>query len=149
MRVILLENIHGLGGLGDNVRVKPGYARNFLIPQGKALAATPENVAEFEARRAELERQQAEIVAAARARAEGFEGTEVTIACKAGEEGRLFGSVGPRDVAEALAAEGKPVERHEVQLGGEVIRKTGDYQATLLLHAEVEVPITVHVVRAE
>ena len=126
MEIILLEKVQNLGGLGDKVRVKPGYARNFLIPGGKAVAATPANIAAFEERRAELERQQAEIVAAAQARAAKLEGLRVVVRRKAGEEGKLFGSVGPADVAEAITAAGVAVERGEVRLHGDSVRQTGE-----------------------
>lgn len=146
MQVILLEKVQNLGQLGDTVRVKPGYARNFLIPQGKAVPATPDYVAEFEAKRAELERQEAEVLAAAQARAAMVEGKEVVIARKAGEEGRLFGSVGNADVAEALAALGVEIERNEIRLHGDTIRQLGDHPVGIHLHTDVEVEITVHVV---
>ncbi len=146
MELILLETVHGLGSLGDAVTVKPGYARNYLVPQGKAVQATPENVAEFEARRAELERQQADLQAAARARAAQLADVEVTIECKAGEEGRLFGSVGPRDVGDALVAAGYEIERQQVRLAGDNIRQVGDYEAAVQFHADVEATVTVHVV---
>lgn len=149
MQVILLERVQNLGELGDSVKVKPGYARNFLIPQGKAVMATPENLAEFEARRAELERQEAEALAAVQARAEGLEGAEVTIARKVGEEGKLFGSVGPQDIADALTAAGLEVARHEVRLLSDTLRQVGDYPVAIHLYAEVEASVTVHVVAEE
>ena len=146
MQVILLERVQNLGELGDSVKVKPGYARNYLIPQGHAIIATKENLAEFEARRAELERKEAEALAAVQARADALEGVEVTIARKTGEEGKLFGSVGPQDIADALTAAGNEVARHEVRLIDDTLREVGDYQVRVHLYAEVEASITVHVV---
>lgn len=149
MQVILLERVQNLGELGDSVKVKPGYARNFLIPQGRAAIATSANLAEFEARRAELERQEAEALAAVQARAQALEGTEITIARKTGEEGKLFGSVGPQDIADALTAVGLEVGRHEVRLLSDTLRQTGDYEVGVHLYADVEASITVHVVTEE
>ena len=143
MQVILLENVQNLGTLGDQVNVKPGYARNFLIPHGKAVASTPENLAEFEARRAELERQQADVVDSAKARAAALEGLTVTVHCKAGEEGKLFGSVGTQDVADAVVAAGHQVQRTEVRLSADSIRQTGEYQVAIHLHADLDAAITV------
>ncbi|HEB99551.1 MAG TPA: 50S ribosomal protein L9 [Thiotrichales bacterium] len=141
MEVILLEKVANLGDLGDKVKVKPGYGRNYLIPQGKATAATPENVAKFEARRAELEKAAAEALAAAQARAEALEGLEVTITAKAGEEGKLFGSVGTSDIARAVTEAGQAVERHEVRLPEGPFRSTGEFDVTLHLHTDVEATI--------
>ena len=149
MQVILLERVQNLGELGDSVKVKPGYARNYLIPQGKAVMATAENLAEFEARRAELERQEAEALAAVQARAEALEGAEVTLVRKTGEEGKLFGSVGPHDIADALTEAGLPVARHEVRLLSDTLRQVGDYEVHVHLYADVESSITVHVVAEE
>lgn len=149
MQVILLERVQNLGELGDSVKVKPGYARNYLIPQGRAMIATAENLAEFEARRVELERQEAEALAAVQARAEALKGTEVTLARKTGEEGKLFGSVGPQDVADALTQAGTPVARHEVRLLNDTLRQVGDYEVGVHLHADVEASITVHIVAEE
>lgn len=149
MQVILLERVQNLGELGDSVKVKPGYARNYLIPQGRAVVATAENLAEFEARRAELERQEAEALAAVQARAQALEGVEVTLARKTGEEGKLFGSVGPQDIADALTEAGKPVARHEVRLINDTLRQVGDYEVHVHLYADVEASITVHVVAEE
>ncbi len=149
MQVILLETVENLGKLGDTVKVKPGYARNYLLPQGKAMPATKENLAEVEAHRAELERQEAEALAAAKARAEQLEGREVTVVRKAGDEGKLFGSVGPADIAEALSAEGVEVERQEIRLPADTIRQTGEYSIGVHLHVDVETTITLHVVADE
>ena len=138
MEVILLDNVGSLGGLGDRVDVKPGYGRNFLIPQGKAVPATPENVEKFEARRAELEAAAAETLGAAQKRAEGIQALEqVQIAATAGEEGKLFGSVGTRDIAEALTAAGCETDKSEVRLPDGAIRELGEYEIMIQLHAEV------------
>jgi large subunit ribosomal protein L9 len=149
MQVILLERVQNLGELGDSVKVKPGYARNYLIPQGRALIATAENVAEFEAKREQLERQEAEALAVVQARADALEGKEITLARKTGEEGKLFGSVGPQDIADALSHAGMPVSRHEVRLVNDTLRQVGDYEVRVHLYANVEASITVHVVPEE
>lgn len=148
MQVILLEKIHNLGELGDAVKVKPGFARNYLIPNGKATMATPENIEAFEARRAELERAAGEVVAKAKTRAEKLEGMRVTITRKAGDEGRLFGSVGGADIAEALTAAGVEVAKSEVRLHADSLRQTGEHEVGVHVHADVEATITV-VVEAE
>lgn len=149
MQIILLEAVENLGKLGDTVKVKPGYARNFLLPQGKAVPATRENLAEVEARRAELERQEAEALTLAQSRAEKLEGVQVTVTRKAGDEGKLFGSVGPVDIAEALAAEGMEVERNEVRIPVDNIRQVGEYPIIIHLHAEVEANVTLSVAAEE
>ena len=147
MEVILLETITNLGDLGDKVSVKPGYGRNFLIPQGKAVPATADNVAEFEARRAELERAAAEAVAAARGRAEAIEALDViSIAANAGEEGKLFGSIGTRDIADAVAAAGCELDKSEVKLPDGALRELGEYTIAVQLHAEVMADINIAVV---
>lgn len=147
MQVILLENIVNLGGLGDTVDVKPGYGRNFLIPKGKAVPATRENVAEFEARRAELEKAAAEALAAAQGRGERLAAIEsVTITANAGEEGKLFGSIGTRDIADAIAAAGCEIEKTEVRLPEGALRETGEYVIAVQLHPEVMVEVAVAVV---
>ena len=138
MEVILLEKIDRLGGLGDMVNVKAGYARNYLLPQGKAKLATPENVAEIEARRAELEKQAAEAVAAAEARRDKIAELAVTITAKSGTEGKLFGSVGNADIADAITAAGVAVEKREVRLPEGPIRLAGEYEIVLHLHADVD-----------
>lgn len=147
MEVILLENIGNLGGLGDKVDVKAGYGRNFLIPKGKAVPATSENVAAFEARRAELERAAAEALTAAQKRAEALQalGT-ITIEANAGEEGKLFGSIGTRDIADAVTAAGCEIDKSEVRLPEGALRETGDYEVAIQLHAEVMVEISLAVV---
>jgi large subunit ribosomal protein L9 len=149
MQVILLERVQNLGELGASVNVKPGYARNYLIPQGRAIIATPANVADFEARRAELESQEAQALASVQARADALEGKEITLARKTGEEGKLFGSVGPQDIADALTETGTPVSRNEVRLANDTLRQVGDYEVSVHLYANVEASITVHVVAEE
>jgi large subunit ribosomal protein L9 len=137
MELILLEKIQNLGNLGDKVSVKPGYGRNFLIPQGKAVAATAGKLAEFEQRRAELEAKAAEAVAASRARAEAIANVVVTIAKKAGDEGRLYGSIGTKDIADAATKAGAAIEKHEVRMPAGPIRLIGDYEIAVNLHSDV------------
>jgi large subunit ribosomal protein L9 len=149
MDVILLEKIDNLGGLGDRVTVRPGYARNFLIPRGKAKYATAENIAEFEAQRAELEQAAAELLTAAEARKEKIDGTEVTITANAGSEGKLFGSVGPSDIARALAAVGAEVEKREVRMPEGPIRQAGEFEIGIHLHTDVNAIVKVIVVAEE
>ena len=147
MDVILLENIGNLGSLGDQVSVKPGYGRNFLVPQGKAVPATADNIAKFEARRAELEAAAADALAAAQKRAEALEGLGgVEIAATAGDEGKLFGSVGTRDIAAAITAAGIEVDKAEVRMPEGVIRETGEYEIMLQLHGDVTASVAVKVV---
>lgn len=146
MEVILLETVQRLGSLGDKVSVKSGYARNYLIPKGIAVAATPKNVAEFEARREELERREAEALAAAGGRAGALDGVEITVQRKAGEGGRLFGSVGPVDVVQALAEAGHEAARQEVRMPeGDNVRQVGEYEVTIHISAEVEAVIKLNV----
>jgi large subunit ribosomal protein L9 len=137
MEVILLDKVGRLGAIGDKVTVKSGYGRNFLLPQGKAIAATAKNIADFEVRRAELEAAAAGKIAAATARAEQLAALEVTIAANAGDEGRLFGSIGTRDIAEAITAAGVAVSKSEVRLPQGVLREIGQYEIDVQLHAEV------------
>ncbi len=146
MEVILLEKVENLGKLGDRVDVRPGYGRNYLIPQGKATPATPENIRLFEERRAELEKQQADVLAAAEARKAALDGMEIRIAVKAGEEGRLYGSVGTADIARALTEAGEAVERHEVRLPEGPFRMVGEYEVRLHLHSDVDATIRLAVV---
>ena len=145
MNIILLEKIGSLGDLGDEVTVKGGFARNYLIPQGKAVRATAENRGVFEERRAELERAAEEQRAAAQTRAEGLEGKVVTIVVKAGEEGKLYGSVGTQDIVDALQSEQVEIARSEVRMPEGVIRVTGEYEIDLQLHSDVTVTIQVNV----
>ncbi|HET8730791.1 MAG TPA: 50S ribosomal protein L9 [Moraxellaceae bacterium] len=146
MEVILLEKIKNLGALGAKVNVKPGYGRNFLIPQGKAVPATAKNLADFDARRAELEAKANASLAAAQARAERAGALAVVIAAKAGDEGKLFGSVGTRDIAEAITKLGEAVDKSEVRLPNGVLRTTGDFDVDLQLHPEVSATVKVTVV---
>ena len=143
MEVILLEKVGKLGGLGDRVTVKGGYARNFLLPQGRAVLANESNVAEFETRRAELEKAAKEYLDAATARAEGLNDKVVAITAKAGDEGKLFGSVGTRDIAEAAAAAGLTLDKSEVRLPEGPLRTTGEHEVLCQVHAEVFATITV------
>ena len=146
MEIILLEKITNLGGLGDRINVKPGYARNFLLPKGKATAATPANLARFEARRAELERVAAELLARAKSRAEQLAELIVTLSVKTGSEGRLFGSVGSADIANAVSAAGIELQKHEIRLSTGSIRQIGEYDVDLLLHPEVKTQIRVNII---
>jgi large subunit ribosomal protein L9 len=148
MEVILLEKVENLGNLGDRVKVRPGYGRNYLIPHGKAKPATAENIRFFEERRAELEARAAEALAGAQKRAEALAGLTVTIGAKAGDEGKLFGSVGTQDIADAVTAAGVEIERHEVRLPEGPIRATGEYEIELHLHTDVDASVSV-VVTAE
>ena len=147
MQVILLDKIGNLGSLGDQVSVKAGYARNFLFPQGKAVPATAANIESFEARRAELEAKVAEELSAAQARAEKLEAlAEVTLVSKAGDEGKLFGSIGTRDIADAISAVGLEVAKSEVRLPNGTIRETGEFDVAIQLHSEVTTTIKVIVI---
>ena len=143
MNIILLEKIDNVGGIGDEVNVKPGYARNYLIPQGKATVATPENIAKFETMRTDIEAKAAGVLERVQARATNIEGQVVKIRANAGSEGKLFGSVGSIDITKACNAIGLDVERSEVRLADGPIRSTGEYQVTLHLHTDVDVSLTV------
>ena len=143
MEVILLEKVGKLGALGDRVTVKGGYARNFLLPQGRAGLANEANVAEFEARRAELEKSAQEQLDAANTRAEALNGKTVAITAKAGDEGKLFGSIGTRDIAEAAEANGLTLDKSEVRLPEGPLRNTGEHEVQCQVHAEVFATITV------
>jgi large subunit ribosomal protein L9 len=149
MEVILLDTVENLGGIGDKVRVKPGYARNYLLPQGKATRATAENVAQFEARRAELEAKAAGIIAEAKTRAEKIEGLKLVISAKAGTEGKLFGSIGPVDISEAAEAAGVTIERSELRLHEGPLRILGEHEVEVHLHSQVSVSISVTIVEEE
>jgi large subunit ribosomal protein L9 len=146
MEVILLEKIANLGNIGDRVKVKPGFGRNFLLPQGKATLATPANIAAFEARRAELERKEATELATAHERVGRLQQLTLRIAAKAGTEGKLFGSLGTVDIAEACTAAGVPVERSEVRLPTGPIRTIGEHHIDLHLHTDINVTIRLEVV---
>ena len=146
MNVILLEKVRNLGNLGDQVRVRSGYGRNFLIPQGKAAIANEANKAQFEVRRAELEKAQATMLEKSKARGEKMAGTILKITAKAGDEGKLFGSIGTADIAEAMTQAGFPVERAELHLPNGPLKQIGDFEIPVSLHAEVNFKITVSVV---
>jgi large subunit ribosomal protein L9 len=146
MQIILLEKIANVGNLGDVVKVKDGYARNFLIPHGKAKRATPENLQAIEARRAELEKAAGEKLAAAQALAEKLEGATLRIAQKAGVDGRLFGSVTNVDVVEALKAQGVDVEKAMVRMPSGPLKQVGEHPVTVALHTDVTAHVTVNVV---
>jgi large subunit ribosomal protein L9 len=147
MNVILLDKVANLGSLGDNVTVKSGYARNFLFPKGKAVPATKANLEQFEARRAELEKKVAEELAAAEARAAKVtELAEITIVSKAGDEGKLFGSIGTRDIAEAISEAGVAVVKAEVKMPEGAIRETGEFDIAIQLHPEVTTSVKVIVI---
>lgn len=149
MEVILLQKVDNLGNLGDKVKVRAGYGRNFLIPQGKAKPATAKNVEEFEKRRAELEKLAAEHLSGAEKRKAELDGKSVTIHSKAGQEGKLFGSVGTVDIADALTAAGLKVERKEVRMPQGPIRVAGEHKVEVHLHADVNVEIKVNIVAEE
>jgi large subunit ribosomal protein L9 len=149
MNVILLEKVQNLGSLGDQVSVKSGYARNFLIPQGKAKAATKDNVAEFEKMRAELEKAAAAELAVAQGVYENLNGQVVTIESVAGDEGKLFGSVGTQDISDALKASGFDIERRDIRMPEGALRHTGTYEIDIQLHTDVVASITVNVTATE
>lgn len=148
MEVILLEKVANLGSLGDKVKVKSGYGRNFLLPYGKAVPATEANLKAFEERRAELEKVAADKLATAKTRAEALEGASFTVTSKAGDEGKLFGSIGVRDIADVITAAGTDVEKSEVRLPEGPLRVTGEYEIELHLHSDVEVTVSLAVVAA-
>ncbi len=141
MEVILLEKVENLGNLGDRVNVKPGYGRNFLIPSGKATPATEEHIKAFEERRAELELAAADALGRAEARLAQLADMAIRIVARAGEEGKLFGSVGTTDIAEAITAEGVAVGRHEVRLPEGAFRQLGEYMVLIHLHSDVNTEI--------
>jgi large subunit ribosomal protein L9 len=143
MQLILLQKVTNLGNLGDKVTVKPGYGRNFLVPQGKAVPATEANVAEFEAKRADYEAKAKAAFDAAEQRRGKLEDASVTIYANASTEGKLYGSIGPREIADALTKAGTEVEKSEVIMGEGAIRRIGEYEVTVHLHADVEVPVKV------
>jgi large subunit ribosomal protein L9 len=149
MNVILLEKIDNLGDIGEQVKVKAGFGRNYLLPQGKAALATPENVARLEARRTELEQRAASEVDEARSRAQRLTGIVIRLTARTSAEDKLFGSIGTVDIAEACTAAGVPVERSEVRLPDGPIRTAGEHEVELHLHADVNVPLKVLVVAEE
>ncbi len=146
MQVILLDNVRSLGHLGDLVKVKPGFARNFLIPQGKAAPATKDNVAQFEARRAELEKLAAANLQAAQQAAEGLASLTVTMAARAGDEGKLFGSLGARDIADAVTKAGIAVDKSQIRLADGPLRAIGEFNIGVQLHSEVSATVKILVV---
>jgi large subunit ribosomal protein L9 len=146
MDLILLQKVVNLGNLGDKVKVKPGYGRNYLVPQGKAVPATATNLAEFEARRAEYEAKAKAQLDGAEGRKAKLEGVEVTITANAATEGKLYGSVTPRDIADALTKAGFEVGKSEVIMGEGPIRRTGEYDVLIHLHADVETSVKVIVI---
>ena len=146
MNVILLESVENLGSIGDLVKVKPGYGRNYLLPQGKAALATPENIKAIEARSAELEKAEAAELAKAKERSKAFDNLEVVIQANAGSEGKLFGSVGPIDIVDALANVQVEVERAEIRMPEGPIQELGEFPIGIHLHAEVDAEVLVRVV---
>jgi large subunit ribosomal protein L9 len=149
MDVILLEKVANLGNLGDRVAVRSGYARNFLLPKGKATLATPTNVAKFEARRAELEKTARDQLAGAEGRKAKFEGFKLSITAKAGSEGKLFGSIGTSDIAEAATAAGYALSRSEVRLPNGPLRSVGDHVVAVHLHTDIDIELPVVIVADE
>jgi large subunit ribosomal protein L9 len=146
MNVILLEKLGRLGGIGDQVRVKSGFGRNYLIPFGKAVPATEANIAQFEARREELEKAAAERKQVAEQRAARLAQLSITIPANAGDEGKLFGSIGTRDIAEAITKAGVEVVKSEVRMPAGVIRELGEYTLDIQLHSEVTQPVKITVI---
>ena len=145
MELILLEKVLNLGDLGDKVDVKPGYGRNYLVPQGKAVPATKANIAAFEERRAELEKAAVKKLSSAEERLGALEGFEITLQANASEEGKLYGSIGPREIADAVTQAGPNLEKAEVIMGEGPIRYTGEHEVLVHLHADVETTIKVTV----
>jgi large subunit ribosomal protein L9 len=146
MEVILLQKVANLGNIGDKVKVKPGYGRNYLLPSGKAALATAANLKKFEERRAELEKAAADSLSSAQARAKQLEEFKLELRAKAGTEGKLFGSIGTADIAEALTRAGIAIERSEVRLPGGPIRLVGEHHVKLHLHTDVEIDLPVNVI---
>jgi large subunit ribosomal protein L9 len=149
MEIILLQKVANLGQIGDRVKVKSGYARNYLVPTGRATVATVKNIAQFEAQRAVLEAKAHEELAEAQSRALKFENFKLELRAKAGTEGKLFGSIGTADIAEAAAKAGQPITRAEVRMPNGPIRSTGEHQVQLHLHTDVNVTLTVTIVADE
>ena len=149
MDVILLQKVANLGNIGDRVKVRSGYGRNFLLPEGKATLATADNVARFEARRAELERLALEQLSTAEERAGALKEFKLTISAKAGTEGKLFGSIGTADIAEAATREGLKIERSEVRLPAGPLRTVGEHVVSVHLHADIDVPLHITIVAEE
>ena len=149
MELILLQKVANLGNIGDRVKVKSGYGRNFLLPQGKATVATPDNIAKFEARRAELEKAAQDELKSAQARAAKLENFKLSLSAKAGGEGKLFGSIGTSDISEALNKAGHKIERAEVRLPQGPIRQAGEHTVQLHLHTDVTIDLPVVIVPEE
>jgi large subunit ribosomal protein L9 len=149
MEIILIQKVANLGNIGDKVKVKAGYGRNFLLPQGKATLATAENVAKFEARRAEFEKAANDELASAKSRAAKLEGFKLSLTAKAGGEGKLFGSVGNSDIVEGLKKAGHTVERAEVRMPNGPIRQAGEHVVQLHLHTDVNVDLPVVIIGEE
>jgi large subunit ribosomal protein L9 len=149
MDIILLQKVANLGNIGDRVKVKSGFGRNYLLPQGKATLATPDNIKRFEARRAELEKAAHEHLSSAEQRAEQLKEFKLVIPAKAGTEGKLFGSIGTSDIAEAATRAGIAIQRSEVRLPNGALRTIGDHEVTLHLHADIDVPLAVSIVAEE
>ena len=149
MEIILLQKVANLGNIGDRVKVKSGYGRNFLLPQGKATLATADNVAKFEARRAELEKAARDEMSGAQGRASKLEGFKLTLTAKAGSEGKLFGSIGTSDIAEACQKAGHKIERSEVRLPHGPIRQAGEHVVQIQLHTDISVDLPVLIVAEE
>ena len=149
MDVILLQKVANLGNIGDRVKVRSGYGRNFLLPKGRATLATPDNVARFEARRDELEKLAREHMESATERAAALKEFKLTITAKAGTEGKLFGSIGTSDIAEALTKQGFKIERAEVRMPNGPLRMVGEHSIGLHLHADIDVPLAVLIVAEE
>ena len=145
MELILLEKVQKLGDLGDTVDVKPGYGRNYLVPSGKAIPATPENIAQFETRRDELEKVAFKKLSTAEERVAALDGLEIVLAANASEEGKLYGSIGPREISDAVTARGITLTKAEVIMGEGPIRYTGEHDVMVHLHADVETEIKVTV----
>ncbi len=146
MQIILCEKIRKLGNLGELVNVKPGYARNFLIPGKKAMMATKPNLARFEAERAELERLAKESMDSAQVRADQLSALTISISASSGEGGKLFGSIGTRDIAEAITVAGVKVDKHEIRMPNGVIRQTGEYEISVHLHTDIDTPVKVSII---
>jgi len=146
MDVILLEKVRNVGGIGDKVSVRPGYGRNFLIPNGKAVRASADNLAKFEAERSELEAKATQALISAQARGAKFAGLVVRVSAKAGDEGKLFGSIGTRDIADAVSAAGAEIAKHEVLLPNGPLRHLGEFDIDLQLHADVKATVKIAVV---
>jgi len=149
MEIILLQKVQNLGNIGDRVKVKSGYGRNYLLPKGRATLATPDNIAKFESRRAELEKVARQELETAQGRAKGFEGFTLTLTAKAGGEGKLFGSVGTTDIAEGVKKSGRKIERSEVRMPNGPIRLAGEHTVQLHLHSDVTVDLPVVIVGEE